>query len=88
TQAGAVGDVCAIHFDAAGRLVDTPLQRRFVGVDAESLRRVPRRLGIAGGLAKARPIVGAARSGLINTLVTDAVAAAQALRLLEQSPDG
>ncbi|WP_201778089.1 sugar-binding transcriptional regulator [Thermanaerothrix daxensis] len=82
--AGAVGDVCAIHIALDGSLVDTPLTRCILGIDAETLRRVPIRIGVAGGQAKALPILAASRSGLINRLVTDEVAATFALRILEE----
>lgn len=39
------------------------------------------KLGVAGGQYKAKAIVGAARAGLINWLVTDEVAALGALQL-------
>jgi deoxyribonucleoside regulator len=78
--AGAVGDVCAIHFDQDGRLIHTPLTRRVVGIDSDHLSRIPRRLGIAGGQAKAPAILGALHSGLINILVTDDAVAATLLR--------
>lgn len=74
-RAGAIGDVCCIFFDADGRLVDTPLGRRVVGVDAETLRRIPAKIAVAGGQAKIDPIVGAMRAGLVDVLVTDDVAA-------------
>ena len=80
-RAGAVGDVCTIHFDIHGNLVDSPLQRRLVTIEPETLRRTPIRLGIAAGQAKAHPILGALRAGLINALVTDAAAASLILQL-------
>jgi len=82
--AGAVGDVCAIHITVNGDLVDTPLTRCILGIDANTLRNVPVRIGVAGGQSKALPIVAASRSGLINMLVTDEVAATMALRTLEE----
>lgn len=82
--AGAVGDVCAIHITLDGALVDTPLTRCILGIDAATLRKVPIRIGVAGGQAKALPIIAASRSGLINRLVTDEVAATFALRVLEE----
>lgn len=84
-QAGAVGDVCAIHFDLHGNLVDTPLQRRFVGIGYQALVHAPLRLGIAAGPAKVRPILGALRGGTINALVTDNTAATQVLQLAEKN---
>ena len=80
-QAGAVGDVCTFHFDIHGRLVHPPLQRCLVTIEPTTLMRTPIRLGVAAGQAKARPMVGALRSRLINALVTDHVAANQVLQL-------
>ena len=81
---GAVGDVCALHFDIDGNLLDIPLQRRLVTIDAETLRRAPLRLGIAAGHTKAKPILGAMRAGLINALVTNETAASLVLQLEDQ----
>ncbi|NOX61957.1 MAG: sugar-binding transcriptional regulator [Chloroflexi bacterium] len=87
-EAGAVGDVCTIHFDIYGNLIDIPLQRRFVGIDYDTLVRVPIRIGIAAGQPKAQAILGALRAGMINVLVTDDVAANHVLRLAEWTERG
>ena len=80
-QLGAVGDVCALHFDLWGQPVETPLTRRRVGIDRLSLTTIPLRVGIAGGQAKGLPIVGACRAKFVNILVTDETAAVCALRV-------
>jgi DNA-binding transcriptional regulator LsrR (DeoR family) len=74
-EAGAVGDVCAIHIDLEGRSINIPLTRCIVGVDADTLRAIPERIGVAGGQSKALPILAASRAGFINQLVTDEIAA-------------
>ncbi len=79
-QAGAVGDVCAIPFDINGRILELPISRRVMSVDAPTLTRIPIRLGVAAGEAKIEPVLGALRSGLVNALVTDEVVAAGILR--------
>ncbi len=79
-QAGAVGDVCAIPFDVRGRILDLPISRRVMSVDATTLMRIPVRLGVACGEAKTLPVLGALRSGLVNALVTSATTAAAVLR--------
>ncbi len=79
-QAGAVGDVCALHFDLDGQLLDVPTHRRRIGISPEQLTRIPMKVGIAGGQFKSAPIVGAARARFINMLVTDEVAALGALQ--------
>lgn len=80
-QASVVGDVCALHFDIHGNLVDTPLQHRVVGIDAATLTNVPLKLGIAGGQFKSAPIIGASRAKLINMLITDDIAA---MRIMQE----
>jgi DNA-binding transcriptional regulator LsrR (DeoR family) len=69
--AGAVGDVCQRFFDAAGNLVPSDLDDRVVGIDADTLRRIPRRIGIAGGESKHSAIHAAVLGGWTNVLLTD-----------------
>lgn len=78
---GAVGDVCGIHVNLAGDCDFPIVDDRRLGINVEELRAIPIKLGIAGGQYKAKAIVGAARAGLINWLVTDEVAALGALQL-------
>ncbi|WP_252374947.1 MULTISPECIES: sugar-binding transcriptional regulator [unclassified Nonomuraea] len=77
---GAVGDVCLRFFDAEGRLVDSPLERRILGIPAADLLRVPRRIAIAGGRRKTAAIRAALRGGWVNTLITDVGVAEQLLK--------
>jgi len=79
---GAVGDIVARQLDIRGRVLDIPLNRRIIGIDVpEGLRSIPLVIAVAGGLPKAPAILAALRSGLINAIVTDAVAAQAVLRL-------
>ena len=79
---GAEGDVCAIHFDIHGNILDDlAIARRTIGLRAERLQSIPQVIGVAGGKIKAPAILGALRAGLINHLVTDDVAARGVLRL-------
>ena len=77
--AGAVGDVCQRFFDTAGNLVPSDLDDRVVGIDADTLRRIPRRIGIAGGKSKHNAIRGAISGGWVNVLITDTGTAAALL---------
>lgn len=76
---GAVGDICGLHIDSVGNLVESELIHRTIGIDLESLKKAPIRLGIAGGPAKTAIIHAALQGQIINALVTDETAASAIL---------
>ena len=76
-ECGAVGDVLNRFFDAQGRPVHTPLDRRVIGMSLEQLKRVNRSVGIAGGSRKLGAIRGALLGELVNVLITDRFTAEQ-----------
>ena len=78
--AGAVGDVCLRYYDADGALVDWVLGDRVIGIDADTLRAVPRRVGVGGGARKHEAIRGALRGGWLSVLITDHETALAVLR--------
>ncbi|MEZ4768572.1 MAG: sugar-binding domain-containing protein [Caldilineales bacterium] len=84
--AGVVGDIVAHQFDANGRLLDIPANRRTVSLDAESIRRIPLVIAVSGSVAKAKAIAAALRGGFCNCLVTDAWAAQMVLSMAETTP--
>jgi DNA-binding transcriptional regulator LsrR (DeoR family) len=69
-DSGAVGDVCLRFFDKDGKL-SPKVDDRIIGIPAETLLNVPRRIGAAGGTRKRAAILGALRGRWINILVTD-----------------
>ena len=72
---GAVGDVAMRFFDADGVHVESELDERVIGIGIDTLRRIPRRVGIAGGERKTEAIRGAMTGGWIDVLITDAATA-------------
>lgn len=70
-QASAVGDICLRFFDAVGKPVHTPLEKRVIGMSLEQLQKVKRAVGIAGGERKFAAIKGALKGHWINILITD-----------------
>jgi deoxyribonucleoside regulator len=79
--AGAVGDICGYHYSLDGKVLDLDINRRIVHVSLDVLRNIDKVIGIAGGLIKAKAILGALSGELITVLVTDEVAAQEVLRL-------
>ncbi len=78
---GAVGDVCGHYFDIQGNLMEIPVAGYAFGTEAETLRKISLSIGVAGGAVKAPGILGALRSKLVNSLVTDDAAARIVLEL-------
>jgi DNA-binding transcriptional regulator LsrR (DeoR family) len=71
TAAGAIGELLIAPFAIDGRLVADGFRARTVALDAHTLPRVGRTIGVAAGPHKVAPILGALRGGYVNTLVTD-----------------
>ena len=81
-KADAVGEVLVAPFDLDGQFVCPALRDRVIAFDARRLGRVPAAIGVAAGEGKVRPILGALRAGIVQTLVTD-VATAEAVVALD-----
>lgn len=80
---GAIGDVCLRFFDEQGHRVEHALDERVVSIPAEQLQRIPRIVGLAGGMQKIGAIRAAALGGWIHVLVTDSYTAEALARTLE-----
>lgn len=65
------GDVVRQYYDAAGAAIEWPGQDCQMGMQRDQLGRVPLAIGVCIGEDKVDAIIGAARSGMINTLVTN-----------------
>jgi DNA-binding transcriptional regulator LsrR (DeoR family) len=68
---GAVGDICGVYFSTDGSRVDLEMNERSIAIEYDDLLGVESRIGVGSGPAKPVANIGAARSGLINVLVTD-----------------
>ncbi len=79
---GAVGDVAGHLVRIDGSFVQDEWERRTISIPIESLRKVPRVVGIAAGSNKVETIVAGAKTGLLHVLITDEPTAAAALALL------
>jgi deoxyribonucleoside regulator len=72
---GAVGDVLSYIYRRDGNILAGSLEDRLIAMPLPDHLKVPYRVGIASGEAKALAIEGAMRAKLINVLVTDSKAA-------------
>jgi deoxyribonucleoside regulator len=82
-DAGSVGAINGYHYRIDGSLIP-PLNQRIIGLVPTDLSPHTVRLLVAGGAAKAMPIIGASRAGFGDELVTDTECATEILRLLAQ----
>ncbi len=77
---GAAGEICYRFFDRKGKPCPSGLDGRIIGIDLESLRSIPIRIGVAGGQNKLEAILGALLGGYINVLITDEITATELLQ--------
>lgn len=80
---GAVGEISGQHFDVEGNPYDLDINRRVICLHLNDVKRIPRVVAVACGLAKRRSILGALRGGYIKTLATDDVTAVAVLEEAE-----
>lgn len=80
-RAGAIGDVCGLHFNEYGQPACDDFCERLVSIRRSDLLSIPIRLGVAGGEGKADAILGALRSKYVNVLVIDSVTARKVIEL-------
>jgi DNA-binding transcriptional regulator LsrR (DeoR family) len=66
-----VGDINLRFIDESGKNIKTNLDKRIMGIDLELLKKVPRRIAVAGGKQKHKAIYASLKGGFINTLITD-----------------
>jgi deoxyribonucleoside regulator len=73
--AGAVGDICAHHFDFVGQPCAREYDARLISINLGQVAAIPTVIGAAAGLAKATAIHAALRGGYLDALVTDSLTA-------------
>lgn len=87
-QAGdCVGEIALNRYTLEGKSLGPAGFDRAIGVDLETLKRIPYVVAVAGGLCKADAVLGALRTGCVDVLITDSLLAR---KLLEEpgGPDG
>jgi DNA-binding transcriptional regulator LsrR (DeoR family) len=77
--AGAVGDLLFNFLDAAGNIVEHPINGRVMSVPLSIVKEVPQRIIAAGGMTKVRALRASIKLLAPTTLITDQYAAAELL---------
>jgi DNA-binding transcriptional regulator LsrR (DeoR family) len=78
---GAVGHMCAQHYDAEGNVLDVEINQRVISIGIQALRNIKTVIAVAGSREKALAILGALRGQYLDVLITDEPAAQEVLRL-------
>ncbi|QSH40825.1 sugar-binding domain-containing protein [Lentisphaerota bacterium ZTH] len=79
---GVVGEICGRFFDSQGNECQTDFKDRVMAVKLETLRKIPRSLGIVSDTDRSAAIIAAAKGGIINGLLTNEAAAAALLKIV------
>jgi DNA-binding transcriptional regulator LsrR (DeoR family) len=82
-QLGAVGDLSGHFYRADGTFL-ADWSERVLAIPVDALRRLNGVFAVAAGRGKARPILGALRTGVIDVLVTDRPTAEAVMKLDRQ----
>lgn len=83
------GDISGRFFDEAGAELGPPTSERVIGVSLDDLRRVPCVVGLAAGTEKARGVLAALHTGVLDIVVLDLpLAQAVLLRAGEEGAGG
>lgn len=68
---GAVGDILGQFYDADGRMIDHPLNRRAIALPLDGLSRIPTVILASGGKNKTEAIAGALKARFASVIVCD-----------------
>lgn len=82
-EQGGEGDICGSYFAYDGSLVPLEMNERSIAITSEEITHVPNRVGVSSGPEKPRANIGAARSSLLNVLITDEETAVKMLEILD-----
>ena len=77
------GDIAARFYKKDGTPLSAALDARVIGLTLEEIKNIPRVIGVASGAEKVLGVVGAARAGLIDTLIVDLACANSVIKSLQ-----
>src|SRR5690606_13316884 len=75
---GVVGDVVGYLFTRDGKFLDHAWSKRLLSISLDELEKVPEKIAVVSGQQKVPSIIGMARTGIVNTIITN-VATARAV---------
>ena len=79
SQEDCVGEIALNRYTLEGRGLGAAAFDRAIGVDIETLKRIPYVVAVAGGLCKADAVLGALRTGCVDVLIVDSLLARKLL---------
>jgi deoxyribonucleoside regulator len=80
---GAVGEICGRYFDRQGNECPSSVKAQTIGLDFETLRRIPEVIGLSIGKDNSPAVLGAIQGGLVKSLITDESAARSVLDIAD-----
>lgn len=83
-ESGAVGDICSRYFDLEGKIVDSGLNSRTIGLQLEELQHKEHSIAMAVGVEKTDAVYGAIKGNYLNTLFIDESIARALLEFKEE----
>jgi DNA-binding transcriptional regulator LsrR (DeoR family) len=83
---GAVGEICLRYFDSEGKPMSPDIENRMISIESKAMMKVPRRIGVAGGMEKLEAIRAAITGGWLNILITDSEVAQNLLEPPRAAP--
>lgn len=79
------GDVAARFYDIKGQALNSKMDKCVLGLTLEEMSAIPKVIAVASGGEKVQGVIGAARSGMIDTLIVDLVCANSIIKSLAPS---
>jgi DNA-binding transcriptional regulator LsrR (DeoR family) len=80
---GYAGDIAARFYKLDGSPLSAKMDNRVIGLSLEEIKNIPRVIGIASGSEKVYGVVGAARAGILGTLIVDLACANSVIKYLQ-----
>ena len=77
------GDIAARLYKKDGSPLSAKLDARIIGLTLDEIKNIPRVIGVASGAEKVLGVVGAAKAGLIDTLIVDLACANSVVKSLQ-----